>query len=253
MFQLEKLTDEFVIQSKQILGDNLTGIYLHGSAVMGCFNDKKSDIDLLVVVKNDIPKEIKKQYMDMVIELNKKAPEKGLELSIVKESVCNPFVYPTPFELHFSNAHLNWYLSNPKEYVEKMNGTDKDLAAHVTIIYHRGKTLYGKDIPSVFAEVSSRDYTDSIWSDIENAKEEIAEQPMYIILNLCRVLAYKKENLILSKQEGGEWARNAIPVLEYKALITEAVEEYQTGTAMKVDSSTAAGFAEYMLEQIKYL
>ena len=94
MFQLEKLTDEFVIQSKQILGDNLTGIYLHGSAVMGCFNDKKSDIDLLVVVKNDIPKEIKKQYMDMVIELNKKAPEKGLELSIVKESVCNPFVYP---------------------------------------------------------------------------------------------------------------------------------------------------------------
>ena len=94
---------------------------------------------------------------------------------------------------------------------------------------------------------------DSIWSDIENAKDEIAEQPMYIILNLCRVLAYKKENLILSKQEGGEWARNAIPVLEYKALITEAIEEYQTGTAMKVDSSTAAGFAEYMLEQIKYL
>ena len=56
MFQLEKLTDEFVIQSKHILGDNLTGIYLHGSAVMGCFNDKKSDIDLLVVVKNDIRK-----------------------------------------------------------------------------------------------------------------------------------------------------------------------------------------------------
>jgi len=31
-----------------ILGNNLTGIYLHGSAVMGCFQPGKSDIDLLL-------------------------------------------------------------------------------------------------------------------------------------------------------------------------------------------------------------
>lgn len=150
MIKFRNLLEEFVMQSKNILKDNLTGIYLHGSAVMGCFNDKKSDIDLLIVVKNDVPKEIKRQYMDMVVDLNKNAPEKGIELSIVKECVCNPFVYPTPFELHFSIAHLNWYESNPKDYVEKMKGTDKDLAAHFTIIYHRGKTLYGRDIKSVF-------------------------------------------------------------------------------------------------------
>ena len=34
----------FVQRSREILGDNLTGIYLHGSSVMGCFN-KSSDID----------------------------------------------------------------------------------------------------------------------------------------------------------------------------------------------------------------
>ena len=51
---LRELLDGFIMNSKNILGNNLTGIYLHGSAAMGCFNDKKSDIDLLVVVKNDI-------------------------------------------------------------------------------------------------------------------------------------------------------------------------------------------------------
>ncbi|WP_310603221.1 hypothetical protein [Anaerosporobacter sp.] len=56
----------------------------------------------------------KSRYMDMVVELNKNAPAKGIELSIVKESVCNPFVYPTPFELHFSIVHLNWYQTNNK-------------------------------------------------------------------------------------------------------------------------------------------
>lgn len=214
MHVYRELLEDFVTQSKNIFGDNLTGIYLHGSAVMGCFNTQKSDIDLLVVIKEDMTKEAKRKYMDMVVALNEKAPEKGIEMSIVKESVCNPFVYPTPFELHFSIAHLHWYQSNPEEYVEKMNGVDKDLAAHVTITYHRGKTLYGKKIRDVFESVSGEDYVDSIWCDIESAEEDILENPMYLTLNLCRVLAYKKEGLILSKQEGGEWAMNRIAISE---------------------------------------
>lgn len=184
MLELKELLDGFIMNSKNILSNNLTGIYLHGSAAMGCFNDKKSDIDLIVVVKNDISKEIKRQYMDMVVTLNREAPSKGIELSIVKESVCKPFIYPTPYELHFSITHLNWYLSDPDDYIEKMNGTDKDLAAHFTIVYHRGKTLYGREIKSVFAEVSSEDYMDSIWFDIQNAKEDIIENAKRFIQNI---------------------------------------------------------------------
>jgi len=183
MEEYHDLLERFVQQNKLLLGDNLVGIYLHGSAAMGCFNAGKTDIDLIVVVKDDIPNEIKRKYMDMVVELNKEAPAKGLEISIVKESVCNPFVYPTPFEFHFSIAHLEWYRSNPDEYVEKMKGTDKDLAAHFTIICHRGKTLYGKAIKDVFSTIRKEYYFDSIWHDIEGARTEINNNPMYIILN----------------------------------------------------------------------
>lgn len=245
------LLEEFVSRSKAIFGANLTGIYLHGSAVMGCFNPEKSDLDLLVVIREDIPDEIKRRFMDMVVALNEQAPSKGLELSVVKEEVCNPFVYPTPFELHFSNTHLNWYRSNPEDYVEKMKGTDKDLAAHFTITYHRGKTLYGKEIPEVFAPVPSADYLDSIWYDIENAAEEILENTMYLTLNLCRVLAYKKDGLIVSKQGGGEWGIRNILKPEFQALISAALREYQSGETMLFEEATAQKFAEYMLEEIK--
>lgn len=250
MFDLDNLLNDFILQSQTILGDNLIGIYLHGSAVMGCFNTRKSDVDLLVVVKDEVSKEHKRKFMDMVVALNKRAPEKGIEMSIVKEAVCNPFVYPTPFELHFSIAHLNWYRSNPEDYVEKMNGTDKDLAAHFTITYHRGKTLYGKEIKEVFSEVSGEAYMDSIWSDIAEAKEEIIENPVYMTLNLCRVLAYKRDGLILSKQEGGEWAVKCLKKPEYIALVVAALKEYQTGDPMAVNNFVATEFAEYMLEQI---
>ena len=74
MDALNDLLKSFVTQSQKILGDNLIGIYLHGSVVMGCYNEKKSDIDLLVVVKEAIPNNIKHRFMDMVVELNTYAP-----------------------------------------------------------------------------------------------------------------------------------------------------------------------------------
>lgn len=153
MNQYSTLINNFVQENQNILSKNLVGVYLHGSAAMGCFNSQRSDLDFIIVIKNDLFKSTKHSYMDMVVNLNKKAPKKGIELSVVKENVCSPFVYPTPFELHFSIAHLNWYQTNPDDYIEKMHGTDKDLAAHFTVLYYRGKTLYGKAIRDVFLKL----------------------------------------------------------------------------------------------------
>lgn len=246
---LDSITTAFVDNSRNILGDNLLGIYLHGSAVLGCFNEKKSDIDLLVVVNTEIPNEIKCQYMDMVVALNKDAPKKGIEFTIVRKSVCKPFIYPTPFELHFSVMHLQWFTTNPQDYINKMNGTDKDLAAHFTIIYHRGKCLYGKEIPEIFEEVNKNYYLDSIRCDIENAAEEILENPTYIILNLCRVLAYKRSGFVLSKKEGGDWGIHNLPD-KYHSLILQALEEYTSEKPIVFNHICANEFAIYMLEQI---
>lgn len=250
MDKYKELLGLFVRESKEILRDELVGIYLHGSAVMGCFHAQKSDIDLMVVIKEEISDACKRKFMDMVVRLNAQAPEKGIEVSIVRESVCRPFIYPTPFELHFSITHLNWYRQDADDYIQKMKGTDKDLAAHFMIIYHRGRTLCGKEIKDVFSEVDRSNYLDSILSDIENAIEEVAEQPVYMILNLCRVLAYKRNQLILSKKEGGEWGLTNIPE-QYRELLLSAMDEYRTGDAMRFDEELAKKYAEYMLGQIK--
>ncbi len=247
---LDHITKRFVEQSQTILKDNLIGIYLHGSATMGCVNPQKSDIDLLVVVNTAIPDKIKIQYMDMALELNTYAPKKGLEFSIVKKEVCNPFIYPTPFELHFSNAHLEWYENNPADYIDKMIGTDRDLAAHFTIIYHRGKCLFGKAINEVFDKVSGEFYFDSIWCDVKDAEENIMKNPIDTILNLCRVLAYRREGLILSKQEGAEWGLENVPEI-YHPMILQALREYLFDESIGLDKDCACNYAVYMINQLR--
>lgn len=85
--------------------------------------------------------------------------------------------------------------------------------------------------------------------DIENAAVDIAESPMYIILNLCRVLAYKLEGLILSKREGGEWGLANLP-FRYADLIQAALTEYRTGMAAGWERMPTGEYARYMLAQI---
>lgn len=247
--QTDSLINSFVEQSKEILRDNLVGVYLHGSLVMGCFNPQKSDIDLIIVVEQPLTDTVKRAYIEMTVEYNALGPAKGIEMSIVLREVCKPFVYPTPYELHFSAGHLEWFEEAPDEYIREMNGTDKDLAAHFTIINKRGRCLYGTPIEDVFAEVPSGDYMDSIWFDVEGAAEEITEYPMYLILNLARVLAYKQEGLVLSKKEGGDWALGRLPA-EYRPLIADALREYSENAEVVYDDVLAKRYAEFAIRKL---
>ena len=246
---MNELLTRFIEQSKAILGDNLVGIYLHGSSVMGCFNPEKSDIDLIVVVDRPLTDTVKRAYMEMVVGCNAIGPAKGIEMSVVLRGVCRPFLYPTPYELHFSAGHLEWYISDPDDYIRRMNGTDKDLAAHFTIINKRGKCICGAPIEEVFSAVPAGDYMDSIRFDIENAAEEITEYTMYLTLNLARVLAYKEEGLVLSKKEGGEWALKHLSA-EYHPLIADALREYCENAEPAYDKALAVRYAVYMLGRI---
>ena len=250
MQPMDSLIQGFVEGSKAILLDDLVGIYLHGSAVMGCFNSEKSDIDLIVVVERPLSDPVKGAFLEMVVEYNAQGPAKGIEMSVVLRRVCRPFVYPTPYELHFSAGHLASYRQDPAGYIRRMKGDDKDLAAHFTIIRKRGRCLYGPPIEDVFAQVPRRDYMDSIWYDVENAPEEITEYPMYLTLNLARVLAYGSEGLVLSKAEGGAWAREHLPP-EYHSLIRDALREYTQSARVAYDTALAKRYAAYAIRRIR--
>lgn len=248
--QTNELIKKFTEESVKILKDNLVGVYLHGSSVMGCFNPMKSDLDFIIVVKRSLSDAEKRSYLEMTAKYNALGPAKGIEMSIVLKEACNPFVYPTPFDLHFSAGHLGRFHTDPDGYIAGMKGTDKDLAAHFTIIGKRGKCLYGAPIKEVFAEVPSCDYMDSIWFDVEEAQEEITVYTMYLTLNLARVLAYKKEGLVLSKKEGGEWAIDNLPA-EFHPLIKDALREYSESEDVVYDKALARHYAEYVIGQIK--
>lgn len=248
----ENILTHFVEAARETIGENLLGVYLHGSAAMGCFNPKSSDLDLLVGVKETLDDSTKRRFMDRVVALHEEfvkasgSSHAGIEMSVLLQKDCKPFVYPTPFDLHFSAMHLKWYKDNPDDYVQKMKGSDEDLAAHITITRARGRCLFGMPIEDFFGEVPAENYFDSIRADVENAESEITENTNYLVLNLARVLAFKKDGLVLSKPEGGKWALENIPA-EYHGIIKAALIEYESGEPAQYDKSASVNYAKYML------
>ena len=250
--KVQVLLERFVRETISVLKENLAGVYLHGSLAMGCFHEKKSDVDLIVVVHHPLLMEVKRAYLEKILMLNEDAPAKGIEMSVVLKRDMREFHHPAPYEMHFSNAHVDAYRADTEGTLLRLMGTDRDLAAHVTIINRYGKTLFGEEIQSVFSEVSSEDYLDALIYDIENAEEEICENPMYMTFSLSRVLAYVKEGKVLSKKDGALWALLNVK-REFHPLIRSALDAYESSESMRVSTENAMRFANDMLSQIHSL
>lgn len=239
---------EIVSAYKKILGDNLAGIYLHGSVAMGCATED-SDIDLLVAVHDDISKEQCRQIIDATLNIEGH-PKKGIELSIVLRKYFQNIVHPTPFILHYSDYHMDKYIAD-KDYI--CGGfEDRDLAAHFTVAKHRGVCLYGEPIDSIFSDIPKEMYLDAVFYDIADAKEDAAGDSVYHILNLCRTLAYIKDDKVLSKLEGGQWALDYIEN-KYIGLVCKAIAAYSCeGSDEKFDIDLLNEFVGYVYGEIGF-
>jgi predicted nucleotidyltransferase len=232
----------------RVLGDNLTGIYLHGSLAMGCFNPARSDIDLLVITQQGMTPETLREVARIVLDYSGRPSQ--FELSFLRESYLFPWQYPTPFDFHFSEdwrdktvaalAAPEWQL-----WSGNLPPTDPDLAAHITITRARGICIVGKPILDVFPTVPRTDYIDSIMGDFDFAREQIADNPVYAVLNFCRIYGYLREGRIDSKDEAGVWALDHLPA-EYHTLITAALDTYRHDRPHDFDPAALNTFANYI-------
>jgi len=251
IMRYDALINNIIENYKTILNDNLVGIYLHGSYVMGGFNPNISDIDFLVVLEEDIDDSVKKNLINVLLENDKYSPAKGLEMSIMKVSDTLSPSKPTPFVLHYSNYHKPKYIKEP-DYICS-GEDDPDLLAHLTIIKSRGICVHGTPIKNVFGFVPIQYYLDAIMYDIDDARNGIDDLHEYYVLNLCRSLYYLKEGAISSKAEGGEWAKNNLPY-RFMNLIQEALNKYSGNDYIwNINNHHTNEFLNYMFNEIDKL
>ena len=252
---VETQVNTFCAHLQALLETNLSGIYLHGSLAMGCFNPDCSDVDLLVVTARGMSIETKRRVVQLLLHASM-APS-PIEISFLVAQQMHPFQHPLPFDLHYGESHREQYrqaLING-EWMQWNDETkrDIDLAAHLTVTLVRGICLFGKPIKEVFPAVPAQYYAASIADDFQWGRNRMASNPLYFILNACRVYAYLLDGSIFSKDEGGSWGLLTLPG-EYHSVIAQALEIYRGRRKDEpFDVAALDQFAAYMDEQLKNL
>ncbi|WP_318617537.1 aminoglycoside adenylyltransferase domain-containing protein [Sporosarcina sp. YIM B06819] len=214
-------------KTKEILKDDFLGCYLHGSLAMGGFNAKSSDIDVLVITNKTMTVETKRKLAELF--LNYSNMPYPVEISFVNMEHLKKWTHPCPFDFHYSEFWRARYQDDLlKGMYLHLNGElsyDADLAAHITIVNHRGISLEGPPIVEVFPLVPRSHYLASIMGDFQECLDNIEEDPVYCVLNLIRVYWYLKEGIISSKQEAGNWGLSSLPK-EFNFTIQQVVNSY---------------------------
>jgi streptomycin 3"-adenylyltransferase len=83
-------------------------------------------------------------------------------------------------------------------------------------------------------------------SDFHWGRELAQVNPVYFVLNACRVRAFLAEGLILSKDEGGEWALAHLAE-RHAAVIGQALRIYRGDQASEYwPPGAVAAFADEM-------
>jgi hypothetical protein len=220
------------------LGDNVIGIYLHGSCAMGAFVPSRSDVDVLVVTRTSLSPMAKELVAESSSETALPCPGVGLELSVVTLSSLGDDLDQPSFELHLDTRESRVVDGRDRS-------GDPDLVSHVAMARARGRILVGPDASAILPPVDRarllRVLSDDLQWGLENTRGG------YAVLNACRALRFAREGDLCSKPEGGRWALEK--GVGDSALIRSALRR-QAGEDEHVDLEEATRFVGAAREEL---
>lgn len=232
---------------QHIFGANLAGMYLTGSLSYGDFNEKRSDIDLAVVLKNSASPEkikmVKKLHSDA--EQKYKKWSKKIECSYIPLEIMQNILPPkTPRP----------YIGNGIFYPEAPYGNEWIINQY--FLYNYGVALIGPDFKTLVKPIKIIDVKKACIKDLFKEWEpKIADpvyladshQQSYVVLNLCRILYTIMRNDAVSKKIAASWIKKEYS--QWKNII-EAAEDWHYGLKMEQQKEVVE-FIKFVINKAK--
>jgi predicted nucleotidyltransferase len=241
-----KILTEILSNVHSIIGNSLVGIYVYGSLAMGCFRLESSDVDIILVTEERLEKEKSKRIIDYLKGTCSK--ERRIEMSIITLATVRKPRYPMLVDLHYE------YWGNIFE-----NKKDSEILSNLYTTKERGFCIWGRSISDVFSGIPALYHLRSVIEDIRHTRRYLHDNPehagynvaVYWVLSSCRILAFMREEKVLSKLEGGQWGLANLPK-KYHDLIEQALSCYQgeKKETLILAREELEEFADYMTEAI---
>lgn len=245
---VNQLIEELLARLQGVLGDDLVGLYLYGSPVLGDYDDGLSDIDLLAAVKNDLDTAqfdaLDAMHNDIVARFP--AWDDRIEIAYLSLNALKTFKIQSspigiispgePFNIKQAGIEwlMNWY--QVREY---------------------GVTLFGPPPTTIIEPTSKAEYLEAVRDHMIAWRGYIHDMhtrhsQAYAILTLCRGLYTCRKGEQVSKRRAALWAQEALP--EWAGLIQNALVWRQSSREKEVDHAATFPetyrFVSFVIDQV---
>ncbi|HZG87592.1 aminoglycoside adenylyltransferase domain-containing protein [Paenibacillus sp.] len=228
----KRQTEDFVRQLRETLGDNLIGVYLHGSLATDSFQPARSDVDVLAVCEEAVDDDAKTALANAL--LRRSSDPSPLEVHLCTRAQLHPWRHPSPFAFHWSEGWRGRFAAARDGADDGAGfaalpafagGVDADLAAHVRAARDRGVALYGAPAAEALPAVPDADVRAAILADVDVPFRDVSREPVYYVLNLLRAMRFDADGAMLSKEEAGVWGLAAMPL--HIEVVADALKLYR--------------------------
>jgi predicted nucleotidyltransferase len=213
--------DRVVALVRDVLGTDVVGAYLFGSAVLGGLRPD-SDLDVLVVSKRRTTREEKQHLIDRLLAISGTRTPQGrlrrIELTIVVEREIKPWRYPPSMDFQYGD-----WLRGEFEHgnLEPWPSTNPDVAALITMVLLADTPVIGPPPRDVFAPVPRDDLVRAISGGIDELVGDLDTDTRNVILTLARIWTTVATGVIRSKDAAADWALARLPA-EHRAVLVRA-------------------------------
>jgi predicted nucleotidyltransferase len=195
-----------------VLGPEVIGAYLYGSAVAGGLRPR-SDVDILVVTRRRTTHAEKQGLVDGLIPISRRGTRprawRPVELTVVAQSDVRPWRYPPRMDFQYGE----WLQAEfDGGDLDPAPEASRDLAVILTMLLIRARPLLGPPPAEVLDSVPPDDLVRAMVQGIDSLLADLAPDTANVVLTLARIWSTIVTGEIRSKDQAADWALPRLPV-----------------------------------------
>ena len=217
-------TENIVRLVRTVLGTDVVGAYLHGSAVLGGLRPQ-SDLDVLVVSRRRTTAEERRALVDGLLELSGVYPRRGpalpVELTVVVQAEVRPWRYPPRCEFQYGE----WLRDEFERGATPSPAPSPDLAPLITMVLLGNTPLFGPPPGEALDPVPHEDLRHAIVAGVPDLLADLERDTRNAVLTLARIWTTLATGAIRSKDAAADWALSRLPA-EHRPVLARARAVY---------------------------
>ena len=194
--------DQVANALRSVLGDYFIGACFVGSIALGGYVPRESDLDIVAVCRRPLDEATRPAVVEQVLETTAHCPARGLEFTLYRAEVASSPPVRADFEVNVNGGPR---MARTVHLV----ASDEPAFWYVldrAIAHRQGVSIAGAPPATLFADAPRDVLVDAMLHSMRWHREH-EKATLYSVLNACRAWRFAVQDVLGSKLEGADWAR----------------------------------------------